>query len=472
MAESMCSTMSETDIIALKETLQAQQQLLQKLYSELDEEREASASAATETLSMILRLQGEKAAVQMEANQYKRMAEEKMCHAENSLFIFEDLIYQKEMEIASLEFQVQAYRCKFLSMGCSDLGANDSRFPENLLLQRSDSCKVEMGGSGNVRRLSSLPPIQLKDPHQKKSNLERELSPIPMSDLIPKIVKQKTEQEVNVQNLDFEKKSGNSAGGTFDSYWNKIRKLDERVKEISDCKVSGRDNSVNLKGESMPCSLLPQVSIENLREPTSGEIITNSEQVKFQENIQERAAIVNSSCSSTVQDIFEVPQSNDICKAHECQKRERNKLILEGENRLGKPDLAFENTFGLHFKDETDWTKKMLLCANYDNKLSKARSEVSVDCNVALVHSTTSVAESQEKIQQLCQRIEQLERERNYPRQEISEVGEEELNLLKEIREQINTIQTELRSWRTKKPPPQDAQSLDPLAEAMLYFWL
>jgi hypothetical protein len=437
MAESMCSSMSETDIIALKETLQAQQQLLQKLYSELDEEREASASAASETLSMILRLQGEKAAVQMEANQYKRMAEEKMSHAENSLFIFEDVIYQKEMEIASLEFQVQAYRCKFLSMGCSDLGAYDCRFPETLFLQRSDLCKVETGANSNVRRLNSLPPIQLKDPHLKNNNLERQLSPIPMSDLIPKIVKKKAEQEVNVQNFDFEKKSGNSTGETFDSYWKKIKNLDERVKEISDCKVSGRDNSANLKGESIPCSLLPQVSIEKLCEPTSGESITNLEKVKLQGNIQEREAIVNYSCSSTVQDIFEVPQSNEICEAYECQcqKRERNKLILEGENRLGKPDLVSEDTFRLHFKE-----------------LSVARNEA-------------SVAESQAKIQQLCHRIEWLERERNYPRQEISEVGEEELKLLKEIREQINTIQTELRSWRTKKSPPEDAQSLDILAE-------
>uniref|UniRef100_A0A2N9GX60 GTD-binding domain-containing protein n=1 Tax=Fagus sylvatica TaxID=28930 RepID=A0A2N9GX60_FAGSY len=221
MAESgMSSAMPETDIKALKETLQSQQLLLQKLYIELDEEREASATAANEALSMILRLQGEKAAVQMEANQYKRLAEEKMSHAENSLWVFEDLIYQKEMEIASHEFQVQAYRCKLLSMGCTDLGTYESRFPENLFLQRTDSSKVEMGDNSNVRRLKSLPPIQLKEYFQKKSPLERERSVIPMS-----VVKQNTDGEVNVQNLDLEKKSGNSPGGSFDSYWEQIKKV-------------------------------------------------------------------------------------------------------------------------------------------------------------------------------------------------------------------------------------------------------
>ncbi|KAJ0261500.1 GTD-binding domain-containing protein [Hirschfeldia incana] len=109
------------------ETMRAQQELLQKITHELDAEREASSTAASEALSMILRLQGEKAALGMEASQYKRLAEEKMCHAETSLTLFEDLIYRKEMEMASLEFQVQAYRCKLLSLGCSDQTAEEKK---------------------------------------------------------------------------------------------------------------------------------------------------------------------------------------------------------------------------------------------------------------------------------------------------------------------------------------------------------
>ena len=65
----MSLAMLGSEIKALKEALCAQQQLLQKLYNELDVEREASSTAASEALSMILRLQGEKAAVKMEANQ-------------------------------------------------------------------------------------------------------------------------------------------------------------------------------------------------------------------------------------------------------------------------------------------------------------------------------------------------------------------------------------------------------------------
>lgn len=42
----------------LKEALYAQQQLVQKLYNELEVEREASATAASEALAMISRRKG------------------------------------------------------------------------------------------------------------------------------------------------------------------------------------------------------------------------------------------------------------------------------------------------------------------------------------------------------------------------------------------------------------------------------
>ena len=99
---------SKSDVTAMKDMLCVQQQLLEKLYAELDEEREASATATSEALDMILRLQGEIALVKMEASHYKRVAEEKIGHAEVSLEAFEEIMYQKEVQIASLEFQVHS----------------------------------------------------------------------------------------------------------------------------------------------------------------------------------------------------------------------------------------------------------------------------------------------------------------------------------------------------------------------------
>ncbi|KAI3782095.1 hypothetical protein L2E82_12128 [Cichorium intybus] len=185
---------------SLKETLYAQQQLLQKLYNELDVEREASASAASEALAMILRLQGEKASVKMESEHYKRLAEEKMCYAEESMEIFEEQIHQKEMEIASLDCQLQAYRYKLSSLGFEDIGPNETSSHESLL------------------RRNSAPPKLLK-----LAYLKRNRSISPDSDIISRTLEESFGEDESHQNLDFEKQS----------YWDQIRKLDKIVEEMT-----------------------------------------------------------------------------------------------------------------------------------------------------------------------------------------------------------------------------------------------
>ncbi|GFP79970.1 hypothetical protein PHJA_000140400 [Phtheirospermum japonicum] len=67
----------ENDILnRLKRQVHLDHNSLMELYTELDEERNASNVAANNAMAMITRLQAEKAAVQMEALQYQRMMEE------------------------------------------------------------------------------------------------------------------------------------------------------------------------------------------------------------------------------------------------------------------------------------------------------------------------------------------------------------------------------------------------------------
>ncbi|KAJ7955671.1 Myosin-binding protein [Quillaja saponaria] len=432
----------ETNITAMKETLRAQQQLLQKLYAELDQEREASATAASEALSMILRLQGEKATMKMEASQYKRMVEEKMCHAESSLAVIEDIIYQKEMEIASLEFQVQAYRCKLLSMGCSDIGAFECQFPDNMLLQKCDLNNGEKIVSSSVRRLNSLPPIALED--YKKSILERETSLGPMSDVISKIVEKSTNNEVVSQSIDSMKKLGNSAGENLNSYWEQIRRLNAQVKDLSDPKEAEGELYSNMVGGLRSYSSLSQVDLNKTYARTSGIPCSDVVQVDYHETTGDGEEMVTSFCSLNVHDT--------LC-----------------------PTGAFEP----NVKDETEGLKNKLHTKNHglkfsDPKMSSLghkRDATSIDCNAGSICPTTGVAASQAQLQNLCQRIERLEGETNSIRQEISSSGDEELKLLKEIHEQLNTIQSEMSCWKVKKSPPQDDSSLLPVQEAMLYFW-
>ncbi|URE29270.1 DUF593 domain containing protein, partial [Musa troglodytarum] len=111
---------------ALREALVSHQQSVQKLLAELEEERSAAASAATEAMSMILRLQREKAEAQMEARQFKRLAEEKMAHDQQEIAALEDLLFKKDQAVQALTCEVQAYRHRLLSYG---IGIEDGDAP-------------------------------------------------------------------------------------------------------------------------------------------------------------------------------------------------------------------------------------------------------------------------------------------------------------------------------------------------------
>lgn len=254
MAESTttCSVMAraKSDVSAMKDTLRAQQQLLQKLYLELDEEREASATATCEAMDMILRLQGEKARVEMEASHYKRMAEEKIGHAEATIEAFQELVQQKEVEISSLESQLQAYKHKLVSLGCDDLNVSDQSTTE-------------------VRRQHSMPPIAFKASFRVPLG-KRERSPSPPClDLARKTV------------VDSVYGSGN-----LDSYWNQIKMLDEQARVISDCDNNVGEKSTKLSSRRA-CSMFSQA--------TCGQ--------------KDRLDSTNSADHPNVHDVFEVPQT-------------------------------------------------------------------------------------------------------------------------------------------------------------------
>lgn len=97
-----------------------QQANIQELCLELEEERNASSSAANEAMSMILRLQREKAEVQMEARQFKRFAEEKMSHDGQEIASLEEAIYKKEQAMQSLTCEIQAYKHRMMSFGFTE----------------------------------------------------------------------------------------------------------------------------------------------------------------------------------------------------------------------------------------------------------------------------------------------------------------------------------------------------------------
>ncbi|KAJ0233803.1 Myosin-binding protein 7 [Hirschfeldia incana] len=120
----------ENECQLLRETVAAQQESIQDLYAELDEERNAASTAANEAMSMILRLQREKAEVEMELRQFKRFSEDKMEHDRRELLALEDLVYKREQTIQALSFEARAYRHRMMSYGVSEAEVYDDDVDE------------------------------------------------------------------------------------------------------------------------------------------------------------------------------------------------------------------------------------------------------------------------------------------------------------------------------------------------------
>ncbi|XP_075104234.1 myosin-binding protein 7-like [Nicotiana tabacum] len=110
----------ENECAALREMVSSQQQIIKDLSSELEEERNASSSAAKEAMSMILRVQREKAEAQMELKQFKRLTEEEKAHDQLEIMALEDLLYKREQTIQSLTCEVQMYKHRMMSYGLTE----------------------------------------------------------------------------------------------------------------------------------------------------------------------------------------------------------------------------------------------------------------------------------------------------------------------------------------------------------------
>ncbi|CAK8534370.1 unnamed protein product [Lathyrus sativus] len=433
MAETtlMGRTRSEVTVLDRTETLGSQGQLLQKLYAELDEEREASATAAMEAMDMILRLQGEKATVEMEASQFKRMTEEMIEHAEETFEAYEELMHDKEMETASLKFQLQAYKNKLMSLGC-DLNATEFQY---LHSNASDQSSVKV-----MRRLKSFP-SELKSfpsiPIKKIMSLGESDPP-------------KTETSVSSD----QEPSLVRESGTLNSYWNKIKMLNAQARLISDPNNIG----ANLKSRGgRSCSILSKASgkiaceygqTHRLNSSNSTEVVNHCDLTRDSKRLSNRT------CSSNVHDVFEVPQAT---AKHEVRRRHEKWNFL-ADIILTKPKSVSEGVIEPPFKHDADKQKGAATI------VGQKKDRMGVDCN------------SQAEVHQKIARLQRQKTSRRY--QEITsglELGdnEEQLRLLREIKSELKLIQSEMRNLKTKNVTPvDDAVSFGLLQEAMMHFWI
>uniref|UniRef100_A0A7N0USK6 GTD-binding domain-containing protein n=1 Tax=Kalanchoe fedtschenkoi TaxID=63787 RepID=A0A7N0USK6_KALFE len=105
-----CLGDEENDVKALEQALKEEQAARIAIYLELEKERNAAATAADEAMGMILRLQEEKASIQMQARQYQRMIEEKSAYDAEEMNILKEILVMREREKYVLEKEVVNYK--------------------------------------------------------------------------------------------------------------------------------------------------------------------------------------------------------------------------------------------------------------------------------------------------------------------------------------------------------------------------
>ncbi|XP_076912718.1 uncharacterized protein LOC143571093 [Bidens hawaiensis] len=111
---------------------------------ELEKERNAAASAADEAMSVIHRLQEEKASVKMELLHYQRMIKEKSAYDAEEMSILKEIVLRREREKHFLEKQVEAYRQMIRDQNDLVNGGNNEDFvPDSILYEDVDFSKQE-----------------------------------------------------------------------------------------------------------------------------------------------------------------------------------------------------------------------------------------------------------------------------------------------------------------------------------------
>ncbi|KAK7368863.1 hypothetical protein VNO80_10895 [Phaseolus coccineus] len=100
----------EFDVMTLRKLVKTERLKANAACTDLETERTAAASSAEEAMAMILRLQNEKSAAEIQATQFRRMAEQKLDYDQEVIESLQWTITQHEVQKCDLEDQVEICR--------------------------------------------------------------------------------------------------------------------------------------------------------------------------------------------------------------------------------------------------------------------------------------------------------------------------------------------------------------------------
>jgi hypothetical protein len=116
---------------AVREELARQRRRAAGLHAELEAERAAAEGAASEAMSMILRLQRDKSEAMMEARQYRRYAEERFAHDAAECDALRDALERRDDRVRSLAARLRACQARLLHLGYPSPSPLSSSLPSS-----------------------------------------------------------------------------------------------------------------------------------------------------------------------------------------------------------------------------------------------------------------------------------------------------------------------------------------------------
>lgn len=494
--------MAEDEVTALKVALCNQYIIIQELFAELEEEREASATAASEALSMILRLQREKAAEKMEASQYKRMADEKLHHAEECLEFLEEVIQQNEMEISSLMYQIETYKRKLARDGVNIADVGQINISEEQSCTDSNVLMEKTGVQGFLRRHISLPSLFPLDQVCSEMDISNDSTLVTSKQSILKKVNDEYDE---------------SGIGDGDSpVWKqaeemnrKLKELiqDKNVKEIGSCSSVATTEllrplsvgSIISDQESGSCSYHSIVSVGTSYDSTGTGRKSDDQavsclhsQVRGSGKIPESDG-PGSSCleaepsgntvlAAGLHGIFEMSESCEDCNFDQPYDQVLEESVHVANYMSGMPNLIRQESADCLFRGD-DWLRKAFMDGHYETNLSPSRegpflqqgsklptpSKGTSSDYRSLGDPKVEISVSQLDFEQLKLQQKQLYK-KIVVMQEVSERSKEQLILLRDIFKKINTIETHMKRSTSKKYSARDDSKIFSVMEAVLTF--
>lgn len=471
--------MSEDEVSALKEALCNQYIIMKKLYAELEEEREASATAASEALSMILRLQREKAVEKMESCQFKRMAEEKMRHAEDCLEFLEEVIEQNEMENSSLIYQLEIYRRKLARHGVTVSHFDQLNTSEGQSFTGNNVLPDKKSFHGFIRRITSLPSLlqlgescpEMDTKYDESGEVERHSPDLKQAEEVNKKLKELMQAEnskevvsittteilrpLSVSSLISDQESVSSSwysavsdGTSYDSKTGGARRKSDD--QAVSCLPSHVRGSEYVPKFARPSTCLEAESKEKTVQPGGihdiFEITDNQKEYNMNQPYKQMLEATD--------------QINNMC-------RMPNPTPEEYADNLCRDDRLNNACMNGHYGNKSSPPRKPPRL-QHGSKLSTPSKGTSLGYHLTLGDPRVEIGTSQVDFDQLKVCLKHLENER-ITLQEDTERCKEQVTLLRNIFKRLNTIETQMKRAGTKKYSAHDDPKVVSVMEVCIW---